>query len=83
MPEHAHIDISNVPELLRLAEEVKRSGRSQVLSCKNEEIAVLSPARPNRRRGNAVTKADIEATLAAFGGWKDLIDPEEFKTESG
>jgi hypothetical protein len=37
------IDITDSPELLRLAEEVRRSGVSRVLMRGEEELAVLAP----------------------------------------
>jgi len=41
-----HIDISNVPELLSIAEEVQTSGEPQILTRDTEEIAVLMPITP-------------------------------------
>ena len=68
------IDISNVPELLSIAEEVQTSGEPQILTRNTEEIAVLMPitSRPRRRTKRAKTKADYEAFHSAAGGWKDV-----------
>ncbi len=49
------IDISTWPDLLRLAEEVRRSGTGRVLRCGEEDLALLMPAhrrtaRPRRVR---------------------------------
>jgi hypothetical protein len=51
------IDISNTPELLRLAEEVQRTQEPRVLVREDEELAVLvpvestvAPAKPSRSR---------------------------------
>jgi hypothetical protein len=46
----ASIDISAMPDLARLADEVARTRTPCVLRRGDEEIAVLSPARPRRRR---------------------------------
>jgi hypothetical protein len=80
------IDISKVPELLRLAEEVRTTGEPRVLRRDREDIAVLMPivqASP-RRAGAAKAEASRPAPaahevarsragiLAAAGSWKDI-----------
>lgn len=40
-----HIDISNMPELLRLAKEIKAANEDIVLELDGEELATLSPIR--------------------------------------
>jgi hypothetical protein len=60
------IDIGDAPELLRLAEEVHRSG---------EDLALVVPVPRStlrRRRSREKTEADYEAFRSAAGGWKDL-----------
>jgi hypothetical protein len=80
--EAAGIDISTMPDLARLAEEVARTRTPRVLRRGDEDIAVLSPARPKRRpKGKRVTENDIAASLAAAGAWKVWVDPEAFKRE--
>ena len=44
------IDVSDSPELLRLAEEVQRSNRPHLLKRHDEELAMIIPLRPPRRR---------------------------------
>lgn len=76
------VDIGNVPDLLRLVEEVRASNRPRILRRDSEALAVLSPiggrapVRPRRTR----TKADYEAFRSAFGSWKGLLDGDEFLT---
>ena len=43
------VDVSGNPELLSLAQEVKRSGKPRVLRADGEELARVSPAIPRRR----------------------------------
>jgi hypothetical protein len=50
MSEMRSTDISNLPEVRRLAEEVKETRRPRVLKAGNEEIAVLKPASTARGR---------------------------------
>ena len=78
--EAIRVDISTMPDLLRLAEEVARTQQPHVLQRDNNDVAILIPARARgrRRTGNDISQADIDATLAAFGAWKGRIDPEEF-----
>ena len=71
--ERTPIDISNIPELVRLAEEVRESGEPRVLRRADQDLALLAPlaqksgprARARRQRasqasplGNIVGLAD-------------------------
>ena len=84
------IDISDVPELLRLAEEVRTTNEPHVLRRAGEDIAVLMPIGPTtKRRGRkpalarrspapeevARSKAGI---VGSAGSWRD-IDAEALK----
>jgi hypothetical protein len=79
--ELAPVDVTNDPELLRLAEEVRRSGRPRLIRRGGEDLAVLSPVgsvtRRTTRKSKTYTRADDEAFLASAGAWTDF-DLEEF-----
>ncbi len=56
-----HIDISDMPELLRIAEEVQKTGEPCILKRYEEEIAQIAPVKPakkKRLRGKPITKDD-------------------------
>ncbi len=74
------IDIENVPELLRIVDEMRSTNEPRVLRRGSEDVAILLPARTARRRRatRSRTKADHEAFVASAGGWKGLIDADEF-----
>jgi hypothetical protein len=74
------IDVTDTPDLLRLAEEVRRSGRSRVLRRADEDLAVLSPVATPAKRGSTRSKtdADREAFLSSAGGWKDNVEVDKF-----
>jgi hypothetical protein len=74
------VDITNAPDLLRLAEEVRRSGQPRLLRRNGEDLAVLSPApTPAKRRSKrAKTEADRAAFLSSAGGWRGLVDVDQF-----
>jgi hypothetical protein len=74
------LDVSNAPELLRLAEEVRASNTPRVLSRDDEPLAVVMPVRP-RRRARRPTAEDLAATLSTAGAWKGLVDTEELKQQ--
>jgi hypothetical protein len=75
------VDINAVTDLARLAREVARDGTPRVLREKDVDVAILSPARPKRRRaGKRPSQAEIDAALATFGTWTDL-DAERFLRE--
>ena len=76
------IDISNNPELLRLAEEVEATKTPRKLTRQNKIVALLMPAiskqTPRKTRGK--TKADYEAFRSVAGGWKD-VDTDQLMTD--
>src|SRR4051812_38992429 len=81
------IDVTSTPDLLRIAEEVRRSGQPRLLRRDSEDLAVLMPAaKPKRRssRSQPVSKDDplmqfagsgrsgIQRALSAIGAWEHL-----------
>jgi hypothetical protein len=74
------VDVTNNPELLRLAEEVHATNSRRVLRRDSEDIAVLMPLR-KRRAAKRPSPSDIEATLSSSGGWQGLVDVEELKRQ--
>jgi hypothetical protein len=68
--------VTDAPELLRLAEEVRQSGKPRLLRRGGQDLAILSPIGPASRRSTrkakAYTRADDDAFLAAAGAWTDF-----------
>jgi hypothetical protein len=77
------IDVTHRPELLRLAEEVRRTNEPRLLRRDGEDLAVVAPVAPTpkRRRARAKTEADHGAFLASAGSWKD-VDVDRFLAEN-
>lgn len=76
------LDIERMPELRRVAEEVRDSRRPVVLRAEDEEIAVLVPLPRAKGRGlRRPTQAEIEASMSAAGAWQGQIDVDEFKEQ--
>ena len=73
MPHPTPIDITNMPDLVRIAEEVEATKTPRELKRENKTVAVIVPAKkaPLRKKREK-TKADYEAFLSAAGGWKDI-----------
>ena len=44
------MDVSNMPELLRIAEEVNNSNQPTVLTKDGQELAEIRPAKPTRKK---------------------------------
>lgn len=68
MAEHTKaIDISNMPDLLQLAEEIHHAGEPWVLRRGDEDLVVMLPLHRDkpRRRGRATTQED-SARLSAL-----------------
>ncbi|MBI4322413.1 MAG: hypothetical protein HY675_28300 [Chloroflexi bacterium] len=75
------VDISEMPELLRLVDEARKADESRVLSRGREDVAVLRPLKPAlRRTRRQKTKADYAAFLSAAGSWRD-VDTEKLKSD--
>ncbi len=67
------IDISDVLDILRLAEEVRRVGEPRVLRRDGEDLAMVVPLpRAKTSRFKKPTEADLEAFRSAAGGWADI-----------
>jgi len=61
-------DISTVPELARLADEVRQTRRPRLLRRANVDIAVLTPLPAPRRRTKPAAVADRVAIVARTAG---------------
>ena len=74
------LDVSDTPDLLRIAEEVRRSGKPRLLRRDGEDLAVIAPVtRPVKRtRKRVKTNADREAFLSSAGGWQGNVDVDRF-----
>lgn len=68
------IDVSRLPDLLRLAEEVRETKKPRMLTRDRETLAMLMPVgKPAQKPGKRkTTGANYEAFRAAAGGWKDV-----------
>ncbi len=72
------IEIDNMPELLRIVEQVRRSKTPHVLSRRKKPLAILRPLRSApKNRKNRKSKADEKAFLSSAGGWRGLVDTEK------
>ena len=80
---HTPIDISNMPELVRLVEELKTTNTPRLLKKDSKDVALLIPvdsaAKSKRKAGK--TQADFEAFKSSAGGWKGLVDTEKLKRD--
>jgi len=70
----APIDISTIPALIGLVEEVQRTGRPRVLSRENVMVAVLSPAAPIRSpRRSRVPRDPLRAVERTAGIFRAAV----------
>jgi hypothetical protein len=64
------IDISNIPELLSIAQEVRSTNESRILQQDSEDLALLSPVTPKKRskaKAQPVTSEDALFRLIGTG----------------
>jgi hypothetical protein len=67
------LDITNMPEVRRLAEEVSASREPRILRSLDKDLVVVSPLRgTSSRRGRRKSDADLAAFRSAAGGWMDV-----------
>jgi hypothetical protein len=72
------IEISRIPELVRIVEEVRKTNKPRILSKRKKPVAILRPLNDSgKRRDWRKEKADRDAFLASAGSWKD-VDVDEF-----
>lgn len=77
----APIQIRNLPDLLRVAEEVRATNVPRVLRLDDEDLAVVVPMPAKRRRAAPSEGDTYRVFLSAAGGWKDLVDPDALKRQ--
>ncbi len=63
--------------LASIFERVVGKGEEVVVETAAGELVTLKPLARTKRRRRTKTKADYEAFLASFGGWKD-VDVDAF-----
>ncbi len=75
------IEISNIPELVRIAERVHRTGESRVLRRKKETLAIVKPVRAFRRilRGKPTTANDSLWNIVGIARSEGATDVSENK----
>lgn len=67
------VDVGSVPELLRIAQQVKETGEPCLLKQADEELAIITPmTRPSsrtvrRRRSGIITKDDPIWNIVGMG----------------
>jgi len=64
------IDISSVPELLNLVQEVRSTNEPRILQEESEDVAIISPVRPKKRaktKAKPVTLDDALFRLIGIG----------------
>lgn len=82
------IDVTGVPELENLAEDVHDSKRPRVLTADGERLAVLvpvddddGPVVDDTLPDRVITDEDRAAFRASAGGWAGIVDAEELKAQ--
>jgi hypothetical protein len=80
--EHPSVDISGMPELAQLADEVARTKRPCILRRGADQVAVLvpvsSPKRPRRRTGGS-SDLSLDALVGAAGSLPYPLEWSEIK----
>lgn len=78
MPHPLPIDITNMPDLVRIAEEVEATNQPRVLKRDNTPIALLTPVK--KKQLPQAKQQAIAETLALAGSWSDLDFDEMLDT---
>ncbi len=75
------LDISNAPDLIRVAEEVRAGGRPRVLQRDQEDVALLLPIPVHGRRARSQRATALDGLRLSAGSWKGLLDADQLKRE--
>jgi hypothetical protein len=78
MSQPTPLDITNIPELVRIAEEVDATNKPRVLKRDNTPLAILTPV--TKKQSAQAKRQAIEETLALAGTWSDLDFDEMLNT---
>lgn len=83
MQQDAHpTDISAMPDVIRLAREVARTGTERLLAENGTVVARIVPPRRRWRTAKVTTReALLQVLTETHGAWTGLIDPDEFMRE--
>jgi len=75
------VDVTNTPDLRRLAEEVRRTGQPRLLRLDNEDLAVLAPVEHEKKTPSRKVRVRTRASVAeaTFGAVTPRRRPEDFK----
>jgi hypothetical protein len=81
-----HQDVSDSPELARLAEEVSHTMRPRYLEKDGETLVMVTPVASKKvvgklRGRRAPTEEDRQAFLSSAGAWVGLVDGEQLKRD--
>lgn len=72
MKNYEPIDISEMPEVTKLIEELRESDTPRILRRGREDVAILTPVSERRNKDWKPTDEQIAATRSAAGSWKDM-----------
>jgi hypothetical protein len=71
------VDIANVPELVRIVEEVYATRKPFMLRHQGKTLAILVPApKTSTAPDTQGTMTDDEAFWSSFGGWQGNVDTD-------
>ncbi len=73
------IDASNLPDLLKIAEEVHTTKTPRLIKRKGESLALLMPAGATVNQKKEKARTSVKEALALAGAWSDL--PSEHMEE--
>jgi hypothetical protein len=82
MSQSASTDVSDLPDLKRLAEVVRDRKERIVLRDDKEALAVISPLEPGDQvPSRGLTPEEFDAVMSTAGSWEGLVDIDAFKEE--
>ena len=78
----ASVDATDVPDLRRIAEEIRDRLEPVVLRLDGHDVAIITPVPSEEpERIGTLTRAQFETLLSAAGGWRDIVDVDLLKEE--
>jgi type IV secretory pathway VirJ component len=78
----AKVDATDVPDLRRIAEEIRDRQEPVMLRLDGQDVAIITPVPLGEPHADGVlTRDQLEILMSAAGGWRDIVDTELLKEE--
>lgn len=78
------IEVTTLPGLEELVEDIRAEATPRILRRKGEDLAIIVPLTGDRvsRARRPRTETDYLLFLSSAGSWRDIVDADRFREEN-